>query len=477
MLSPLLAPPSAQRLVIAALGLALAACANLPDLPASPTPRSADNLAVQQTLAGDDGQWVHDSWWRDYHDAQLDALINEALAGSPDMEVARARLLAAQGSTREAGGALQPGVDFNASASSQKQSYNTGLPVPRGINNVGAVSLDFAWQIDFWGRNRSLLSAARSSQAAAQADVAAARLLLTSSVAASYAELARLYALRDMSADTVRLRTQSASIIDERQRNGLENLASQHVAQSRLDAARADLESAEEALRLEGNHLAALLGKGPDRALSIQRPRIDLAQVRAMPRTLAASLLGRRPDIVAARWRVEAARGNVDAAHAAFYPNVNLNASIGMQSLGLGTLTRNGSETGSIGPAFNLPIFHQGALQGSYQVSRANYDEAVANYDKTLIHALQEVGDSLVSKRAVLPTLEWQRRAERGAAQARDIAVMRYRGGLAGMLDVINAEDTLLDSQRALVNTRARLLSLDINLVAVLGGGYGADAR
>lgn len=463
--------------LLATLSLALAACANLPELPASRAPREPSALAVQQTAADDHGQWVHDQWWLDYHDPQLNALMNEALADSPDMDVARARLMAAEGQLREAGGALQPGVDFNASASSQKQSYNSGMPYPKGINNVGSISLDLSWQLDFWGRNRSLVAAARSGREAAAADVAAARLVLTRSIAAAYAELARLYAQRDLAAETVHLREQSASIIAERRVNGLENLASQHVAQSRLEAARADLEAAEEALRLEGNRLAALLGKGPDRALTLARPQIDLAGVRQVPEQLAASLLGRRPDIVAARWRVEAARGNVDAAKAAFYPNVNLNASIGMQSLGLGKLFRNGSETGSVGPAFNLPIFHQGALQGGYQSQRANYDEAVANYDQTLIHALEEVGNVLVSKRAVMPTLNHQQRAQASAAQARDIAVARYRAGLAGTLDVINAEDTLLGSQRSLVDTRARLLTLDIDLVAALGGGYGDTHR
>lgn len=469
--------PHARALLLPALGLALSACANLPDLPASHAARTPAQIAIGHTLQDDHGAWAHDQWWRDYHDSQLDRLMDEALAGSPDMDIARARLLAAEGLTRQAGGALQPQLDLNASVISQKQSYNTGLPVPSGINESGALSLDASWQLDFWGRNRSLLAAARSSEAASRADVAAARLLLTSSVANSYAELARLYAQRDLAASTVQLRAQSAALIADRQRNGLENLASQQIAASRLAAARATLAAADESLRLEANQLAALLGKGPDRAERIHRPSIDLRHVRQAPADLSANLLGRRPDIVAARWRVEAARGNVDAAHAAFYPNVNLSASVGMQSLGLGWLTRDGSGTGSVGLAFNLPLFHQGELQGSYQVQRASYDEAVATYDKTLIHALQEIGNTLVSSRAVMPQLDWQQQAEQGAARARDIAQARYRTGLANRLDVINAEDTLLDSQRALVDTRARLLTLDIALIAALGGGYGANAR
>lgn len=469
--------PRGRTVLLPVLGLALSACASLPDLPASPAARTPAGLSVGHTLQDNHGEWARDQWWRDYRDSQLDALMQEALAGSPDMDIARARLLAAEGLTRQAGGALQPQLDLNASVVSQKQSYNTGLPVPRGINDSGSLSLDASWQLDFWGRNRSLLAAARSSEAASRADLAAARLLLTSSVANSYAELARLYALRDLARETVGLRSQSAALIANRQRNGLENQASQQIAASRLAAAQAELVAADEALRLQANQLAALLGKGPDRAEQIRRPSIDLSRVRQAPSDLMANLLGRRPDIVAARWRVEAARGNVAAAHAAFYPNVNLSASVGMQSLGLGWLTRNGSGTGSVGLAFNLPLFHQGELQGSYQVQRASYDEAVANYDKTLIHALQEIGNNLVSSRAVMPQLGWQQQAEQGATQARNIAQARYRAGLANRLDVINAEDTLLDSQRALVNTRARLLTLDIALIAALGGGYGADAR
>jgi NodT family efflux transporter outer membrane factor (OMF) lipoprotein len=197
-----------------------------------------------------------------------------------------------------------------------------------------------------------------------------------------------------------------------------------------------------------------------------------LSKASGLPGNLQASLLGRRPDIVAARLRAEAAAKQIDVAGAQFYPDVNLAAFIGFQSLGLNMLSKSGSVTGSIGPAITLPIFDSGRLKGQYKGARAEYDAAVASYNGAVTQALHEVADVGVSQRALAGRLERTQAAVDAATEAHRIAQNRYRGGLATYLEVLNAEDALLANVQALANLRSRRFALDVQLVRALGGGY-----
>jgi NodT family efflux transporter outer membrane factor (OMF) lipoprotein len=176
--------------------------------------------------------------------------------------------------------------------------------------------------------------------------------------------------------------------------------------------------------------------------------------------------------VVAARLRAEAAAKQIKVAKAQFYPNVNLTAYLGFQSLGLSMLTKAGSDIGSIGPAISLPIFEGGRLRGQYRQASGSYDEAVANYDGAVTQALQDVADAAVSEKALSGRLGKVQEAVDAAAAAARIAQNRYAGGLATYLDVLNAQDTLLTNQRDLSTLRSRMFALDVQLVRALGGGY-----
>ncbi|MBC8733575.1 efflux transporter outer membrane subunit, partial [Paraburkholderia sp. UCT2] len=213
----------------------------------------------------------------------------------------------------------------------------------------------------------------------------------------------------------------------------------------------------------------------PDRGLRIARPAVDLTQPAGMPANLGLGLLGRRPDVVIARLRVEAAAKRIDVARAGFYPDVTLGASIGFQSLGLNMLTNAASLAGNFGPAITLPIFNGGRLRGELRGKRATYDEAVANYDETLTKALHDVADVAASKRALADRLQATQAAYDDAAQAHHVALDRYRAGLAGYLEVLNAADTMTSAQRQLADIQSRTFSLDVALVRALGGGFQAS--
>ncbi|HWW57212.1 MAG TPA: efflux transporter outer membrane subunit, partial [Sphingopyxis sp.] len=365
-------------------------------------------------------------------------------------------------------------VGAEASAGGVQQSENMGIPpnfVPDGIQDTGHLAATFAFDLDLWGRNRAALAAATSEAEAARVDEAQARLMLTTGIASAYADLAGYYHALDVANEAVRVRTASADLSGERARAGIENQASQRQAESRAASARADVVALEEAIATTRNRIAALIGAGPDRGLSIARPQI-VRPALGLPANAGIDLIGRRPDIVAARLRSEAAAERIDVARADFYPNISLSALVGLQSLGLSNLFKSGSEYGNGGAAISLPIFEGGRLQGRYRGSRADYDTAVATYDRTLVGALRDVADIVASRAATTRQLAGRREALTAAAEASKLAGLRYRAGLSNQIVQLNAEDSMAALDRAVADLEARELSLDIALIRALGGGY-----
>lgn len=455
----------------------LAGCASVPDLGPKPVPAGAESLESNATFARTQGEWPAEGWWQGFGDAQLDTLIAEGLKGSPDVAIAAARVRAAEAMAQQAGAALLPRVGAEASAGGVQQSKNMGIPpefVPDGIQDTGHIVGTFSFDLDLWGRNRAALAAATSEAGAARVDEAQARLMLTTGIAAAYADLAGYYQALDVANDAVRVRTASADLSGERARAGIENQASQRQAESRAASARADVVALEEAIATTRNRLAALVGAGPDRGLSIARPQMA-RPVLGLPGNAGIDLIGRRPDIVAARLRSEAAAKRIDVARADFYPNISLSALVGLQSLGLSNLFKSGSEYGNGGAAISLPIFEGGRLQGRYRGSRADYDVAVATYDRTLIGALRDVADIVAGRAATERQLVGRREALTAAAEASKLAGLRYRAGLSNQIVQLTAEDSMVALSRAVADLEARQLSLDIALIRALGGGYRAS--
>ncbi len=468
-------PLRKHRALLVAGALLLSACAQLPEQGSLPEIHSVDKWSASESFHGAKENWPKDQWWKNYGDGQLDGLIDEALQRSPSLAIAQARLLRADAAVARTNANTLPQISANASASSTKQSYNYLTPrsmLPQGEHGYARATLDFGWELDFWGRNRSAIAAMVSEQIAMQAEVAQARLLLTTSITAAYAELAREHAAHDTAMAAVQVRKKTLTLFQERFANGLETLGSVRQAESRLAAAQFEQLALEEQIALQHNQLAALLGKGPDRGLSIIRPKINITQTVGLPKQLELNLLGRRPDIVAARLRAEAARERIEVAKAEFYPNVNLGAYIGMQALGLGQLLKTGSSIASIGPAISIPIFQGGYLQAQLTGAHTDYAEAVAKYEDTVTQALQNVADVAVSQRSLAGQLNYGNQAVAAAREAWQIANNRYDGGLSNYLDVLSAEDMLLANLRSLTDLQSRAFTLDVAMVRALGGGF-----
>ena len=467
--------PLPRRILLAGLALAFTGCAQIPALGQLTAPKDSPSYAASQSFAAAATNWPDDGWWQAYADPQLDKLIGEALEGSPNLAAASARLRRAQAAGQVAGAPLLPQLSANGSLTEQRQSYNYLTPesmTPEGWQDYGRTTLDLSWELDFWGKNRAALAAATSETEAARAELAQARLTLAASVATDYMELARLFAARDTAARSVEVRSQTAALFAERFANGLETKGSLREAEAKRASAEGELLQVEEQIGLQRHRLAALLGAGPDRGQAIARPTVDLQRPLGLPDHLAVNLIGRRPDVVAARLRTEAQLKRIDQKKAEFYPNINLSAFIGLQSQGLDMLGKSGSTVGSVGPAISLPIFTGGRLSGELRSTAANYDEAVANYDRTLTQALQEVANAALSQKALGGRLDKAERAVTAASEAHRIARNRYEGGLSTYIEVLSAEDVLLNSLRSLTDLQSRGFTLDVALMQALGGGY-----
>jgi NodT family efflux transporter outer membrane factor (OMF) lipoprotein len=453
--------------------LALAAC--VPNLGPSPQIREPASLAATQSLPDEGGVWPGDGWWQRYGDAQLDQLITEGLAGSPDIQAAVARLARAEGVAQGDHAQLGPTLAAEGNAGKVKQSYNNGFPrefLPQGWKNSGTLDLRAGFDLDLWGRNRARLRGALKDADAARVEAAEARLTLASSIAAAYADLARLYAERDIAVQTVALQRDTADLVSNRVREGLDTEGQRRQAQAQIPAAQTDLGSLDEQIATTRNRIAALMGAGPDRGLAIARPQLGALTVSQLPPSARIDLVARRPDIVAARARVEAAAERIKVARTAFYPDLSLTGLVGLQALGFGNVLKQGSLFGNTGPAVTLPLFDSGARAGDLRVARGEYDAAVADYDRTLVTALEDVANAIASRNSLAVQQQSSRASLADSEEAYRIARLRYRGGLSTYLDVLSAEQAVVVARRRDADLSARSFTLDVALVRALGGGF-----
>jgi NodT family efflux transporter outer membrane factor (OMF) lipoprotein len=462
--------------VAAALILVATACA--PDLGAPPQIAPAASYETARSFTAPASAWPDEAWWKAYNDPVLNQLVDEAIAGSPDLKIAEARLREADAAQEQAGSALWPTLTASGSVQPTRESLNQGFPtvfqsfLPHGWHTQGNLQGNFEYELDLFGKNRAALAAATSESEAAAVDAAEARVTLSTSVANAYANLMRLSADRDASVEALHVRNESAALIDDRVKQQLENVGEANQEKSRVASAKADLDAIDGQIAHARDEIAALLGKGPDRGLDIALPKGITVKALGLPPTLAVDLVGRRPDIVAARLRAEAAASRIDVAHADYYPNIDISGFYGVQSLGLSTLLQKASIAGEIGPAIHLPVFDGGKIESGYRNARAEYDESVATYDKTLTRALQDIADAAADERALAQQLQHARVALAESENAYRIAKLRYSGGLSRYLDVLTAEDTLVTLKRQVADLEAQAFTQDVALVRALGGGF-----
>ncbi len=481
---PPVPPRPRWRLVpLAALLLGLGGCANYLGIHPVQQLAPAQSYKTGDSLAGSGGSWPDADWVKRFGDPQLQSLTAEALAHNPDIQSAQARIAEALAQAEGAHGAALPQAYASGAAGRSYLYQNIGLQTPAGPtqpssswSNSGQAFLSLSYELDLWGKNSATLASAVSQARAADAQAQQARLSLTTALASTYNQLAQQYATRDVTEQLGQQRENLSRLSDTRYKAGLDSELDQSQAAQNAAEARTQLAQLDEQILLTRYQLGALLGQGPGRGLGIRRPRLANLSAPKLPDNIPLDLLGRRPDIVAARWQVEAANQQTKVAKARFYPDVNLTAFAGYFSFGLSDLTRSYAKGFGVQPAFTLPIFEGGQLRANLKGQYAQYDAAVANYNQTLNSALTDVADQIASVRAAELQLQSQTQALQQSERAYALVEQRHRAGLASELTLLNAQAGLLAARQRSIDLEARRRSLQIALIKSLGGGFDARA-
>ena len=464
------------------LGIAMGAAITLSSCVSPPKeePRIKSLDSNSLGLSQNQSPRVAEGWWKVFGDNQLNQLIDDSLANSPSLGEALIRVRGAQAQAIAAGAKLRPGFAIDGEETYQRLSENYIYPPKEagfGLAGgdmawLGQTTLNLSWDLDFWGHQDNLLKQARNKVVAAELDSATARLALSGAMAQSYVDLYRAYALVDIAKQNELQRETLLKLTKGRVNAGLDTQLELKLAEAALPQARTARLQAEIQRDMAVHNLAALSGHGQDVYDKIGRPHITPDATLPLPTELTLDLLSRRPDILAAKARVEAATAGRAAAKAAFYPDINLKAFVGLQAVGLDKLTDSGSTIYGAGPALHLPVFDSQRLKAGYIGATAELDEAVASYNETVLKAVRDVADQLSRYESLKRQLTETNQTSIATEAAYKLAQSRYKAGLSSQLVVLNAETQLLNTRRDLVSLNTQLLITRVTLLLTFGGSF-----
>jgi NodT family efflux transporter outer membrane factor (OMF) lipoprotein len=460
----------------AALTLTLAACASGGGLHPNGTPIDPSSLKAGRSLAHlSAAAWPATDWWSGLGDPQLDALIAEALRDNPGLGVADARARAAQAEAGIADAARGPSVNGGAAvAGARPPAALLGDKAHFALAKYGYAS--FKWDLDLWGGKRAAWEAAVGQARAAEVDARAARIELSGNVARAYAQLGYAFTQQDLAAGELKRATQSRELTRQRVAAGIDNQIALQQGDAEVASAEQQVALANRAVDAARSSLSVLLGKGPDRGLQIDRPQLLRPAELAVPANLPLDLVGHRADLVAARWRVEAADKDIKAAKTAFLPNISIGAMAGVISMGGGNPFSLPGRFYQFGPSLSLPIFDGGRLRANLSGKDAQYDLAVAQYNQTLVGALNQVADDLSALQSLQQQIGAQQRAQDAAQHAWQLAEQRYKAGIGSYLEALNVRQQLLAAERGTAALEAQQVDLSVQLIQALGGGFQPHA-
>ena len=459
-----------SRLMAFAAALALAGCVLPPKDKPQLTLKSDTELGLGTTNAPE----VDAHWWHEYGDAQFERLAETALDHNPSLQQAMARINLAQAQVQAATGTRQPNTIISGEVTRQRYPENYIYPPPLAGNTEwsGDLSVRLSWDLDLWGRQRALIASVRATTDATRLDAAAARLAITASLAQAYLDLDRAYSLADIASQSETQRRQILDITRKRISAGLDTNVELREAEAAVPQAELGRLQAESARDVAVHRVVALTGGGAGDYANITRPTLAVETALLVPDSLPADLLGRRPDIVAARARAESAKSLRTAARVSFYPNINLAAFAGFQAIGLDNLTEWGARTVGAGPALSLPIFSAPRLKAQYSGAVANEDLAIAAYNGAVVTAIQQTADQLTFVRSSGLQLDKARESLAAAEDAYRLAQKRYQAGLANYLSVLATETQVLSARTSYVDVLHSQALARIGLLLAVGGNF-----
>ena len=464
----------------AAVGLtiALAGCASSGGLHTDGTPIDPSSLQSTRSLANvpASAAWPSADWWTGLGDPQLDTLMTEALADNPSLAVADARARQAQAAAGAADAARKPSLDVGGSVAEAR--------IPTTVPSLGSghvapakyVYGSFKWNLDLWGGQRAAWAAAVGQARAAEVEARAARVELSSNVARAYVQLGYAYIQQDLAEAELQRAGEARQLTAQRVTAGIDNRMQLRQGDAEVASAQEQLVVADRAIDAAQSALSVLLGKGPDRGREIGRPQLLSPAQLAVPANLPVDLVGHRADLVAARWHVQAAGREIKAAKTTFLPNLNLGVMAGLIAVGGESLFQLPARFYSVAPSLSLPIFDGGRLRANLSSKDAQYDLAVAQYNQTLVRAINEVADDVDAAQSLAQQAEAQSRALAAAQDAWQLAEQRYKAGVGSYLEALSVRQQLLVAEQRMAAVKAQQVDQSVQLIGALGGGYRPDA-
>lgn len=455
--------------------VALTACSTHPELQADVQALDAGKLGVQGVQAKVFSDALP-AWWEGYGDPQLNALMKQALSGNPTVQVAQARLRRVEAMEAASRGADKPQIQASAGVDRQHFSKHGFYPPPLAGASVtsGTLQLQGKWELDLFGRQRAEIEALVGQKRAAQADVQAARMVLSWNVARAYLELGRAQFQREVSERTLAQREEMLGLIRQRVQAGLDTNVELKQGEGALPDARTQIEAWDDELTRMRHALAMLTGQAPDALANLLVK--DVVEPLPSPEHIPVDVLARRPDVMAALWRAQAAGHQVDSARALFYPNVDLVSYAGYNAIGLEQLIKPASWQWGLMPAIHLPLFDGEQRVANLQGKLAEQDVALANYNQTILQAVQEVADHISTTQSVARQRQDQRLAQKSVEAAYDLALARYKAGLGNYLTVLSVESAVLTQRHKAIDLLTQALDTQLNLIRALGGHLQAAA-
>ncbi len=469
----------AARILCLAMIL-LAGCAVGPDYqrPAVEAPAAYRTAASDTNASVGTNTFADLGWWAVFQDPQLSAYIGDALTNNWDIKIIAARVLQAQASLQVARSQFFPNLSAGGDLVTSRASQNGPSPIPSGANpqqNYGDVFAGMsAYEVDLWGKIRRANEAARARYLATEDAQRAVRQTLVAQVAAAYLALLELDYELEIAQRTYQVRTNSLGLTEAREQGGV--AAMQDVAQAKIlvYGAEASIVDIQRQREQQENFLCILLGRNPG---SIQRGAGFVnQQVRAeVPAGLPSSLLERRPDLQFAEQELVAANANIGQAKAAFYPQLTLTGFYGFQSVAFSDLFAPASRTWQFGPAVTVPLFTGGRLRANLKITQAQYEEALATYQKTVQNAFREVSDGLIAYQRTREFAVRQEQRTQANREAAELANIRYDGGVTSYLEVLYNEQELFTAELVLAQARLSELLSVVQLYRALGGGWQTE--
>jgi outer membrane protein, multidrug efflux system len=414
-------------------------------------------------------------WWQRFADPQLDALIAKSLSDSPTLAAANARVAQSRALLRSATASMFPNINLSTRASNDRISANRpltryGSPNFQTIQENFVVQLGVTYEADLFGRVQRTIEGARASSEQTAADYENTRLLLTTDLATAYFNLRQTDIEIDVLNRSIELQRRSLGFVTNRRDLGAASGLDVAQQQTLIDATLTQLDLLRRQRSQFENAIATLTGT-PAPRFSLA-PDVKRSPPPDIPIGVPSDILERRPDVASAERAMAAANAQIGIAKAAFYPSIIVGPSIGFQSTTLGHLFDASSNIWSLGVSVLQPLFTAGRLEANFDFAKAGYDLTVANYRRVVLTAMQEVEDGILGGAALERAYIQSQTAVDSARRVLDLATTRYEGGVATYLDVITAQQALLNGERTASQIHGQRLLLAVFLVKALGGDW-----